>query len=113
MRYSKSFWLQAVLVAAVGTGTGLAYKQHKQAEIDWQATHYRLHEDASYSLRSGVPFQSQFYLDADGRRIDVPTPEGVEVDYQGATWWSVEDSGRMHLWTEDRIEVFPRIEVGT
>ncbi len=105
----KNIWFQLALVAVVGTGVGLVYKQHRQAELDWHKSHSRLNETVSFPMLTGIPFGKQFFLDAEGMRIDVPPPDNREIDYRGATWWSIEDTGRMHLWNQDRVEVWPKL----
>lgn len=109
MRLLAKPWLQFLVVALVGVGVGLAYRTHREAEVTWSATHYRLDERIGFPMSRGIPFRQQYILDAQGRRIEVPLEDGQEIDFNGATWWNVDESGRMRIWSEDRVEVFPTL----
>ncbi len=110
MHLPRSLASQAIITLLVGATSGAAYKHYAQADSHWNSTHYRLDERATFSLGSGLPFSSQFFMGARGERIDVPSPKGVELDYGSATWWSIEETGRMHLWDANRIEVYPVLQ---
>jgi hypothetical protein len=104
--------VQFLLVGALGAGLGFAYRTHRTAEKAWSSTHYRLDERVGFPMSRGIPFGQQFILDAEGGRIEVPLPEGQEIDFNGATWWSVDGSGRMRTWNKERVEVFPTLLSG-
>lgn len=105
----KNLYVQLAVIAVLGGSIGLRWKQHRVAEAEWHATHYRLHEKANFPLAKGFPFREQFFVTDAGERVVVPLKDGRTVDRNGATWWSVEDSGRMRLFGEDREEVFPTV----
>lgn len=109
MRLLKNLWGQLLIVAALGTAVGLAYQRHRAAEVKWSSTHYRLDETVGYPMSRGIPFRQQYILDAEGNRIDVPLKDGQQIDFNGATWWSIDESGRMRTWNEEQVEVFPKL----
>ena len=109
MRALKNPWIQLVVVVALGVGVGLWYREHRAARTAWASTHYRLDETIGFPLSQGIPFGQQYLLDAAGERIAMPLEEGQELELDGATWWSVDESGRMRIWNEERVEVFPTL----
>jgi hypothetical protein len=109
MRILANPWAQILIVALLGAGVGLAYRSHRGRETAWAATHYRLDESIGFPMSRGIPFRQQYILDAEGRRIEVPLGEGQEIDFNGASWWNVDETGRMRTWREDRVEVFPTV----
>lgn len=112
MRYLRSFKVQFLLIATLGVCTSQLYSQHKRVELNWRATHFHLDEKAGYSALQGLPFDRQYFLDASGDRIDVPTAPEEQINYNGAIWWSIDPSGQMRLWSDDRVEVFPSLVKG-
>ena len=112
MQLPRLPWLEILLAAALGTGSGWAYRAHRAAEAAWTERHYRLDESIGFPAGRagpGIPFRQQHVFGAGGERIDVPLPPGQELDVHGATWWSLDETGRMRLWNEARDEVFPTV----
>lgn len=112
MRILADFWAQILAVALLGAGVGLAYRSHRVRETAWASTHYRLNEKVGFPMSRGIPFRQQYVLDAEGGRIEVPVGDGQEIDFSGATWWNVDETGRMRTWNEERVEVFPTLLSG-
>lgn len=109
MRLLKNLWGQLLIVAALGIAVGLAYRRHRATEVEWSSTHYRWDETVGFPMSRGIPFRQQYFLDTEGKRIEIPLEDGQRIDLNGATWWSVDESGHMRTWNEERVEVFPQL----
>lgn len=107
IRLPSTLWAQLALVAIAGGSAGMIYRHQANVETEWLKTHYRLNEAMSFPLHKGISFEQQHLIDGTGQRINLPLPEGRAVDYNGATWWRVDESGRMRFWNEAREEVSP------
>ncbi len=109
MRLLKNPWAQFLIVSVLGICVGLIYRHYRATEVAWSSTHYRLDETVGVPMIRAIPFRQQYILDAEGKRIEVPLKEGQEIDFNGAMWWNVDESGRMRTWNEERVEVFPKL----
>jgi hypothetical protein len=107
MRFLRSPWSELAFAALLGTASGLAYRLHRAAADTWSAAHHRLDERVGLPASTAIPFRRRFVLGAGGERIDLPLPEGHGLDLHGAAWWSVDATGRLRTWNEERVEVFP------
>lgn len=108
MQLLKHPLVQLGLVISLGGALGLAYRLHREGEQEWQASHYRISQKASFPLVEGLPFVQQYYIDETGTRVEVPLPSGQRLELAAAAWWQLADTGEMRFWSEERDPVYPR-----
>jgi hypothetical protein len=82
--------------------------RHRSAEAEWRRTHYR--RAGRFPLEVSSPSCVPFLVDAEGDDWRVPIDETrYAVEWGSAEWFTLEPSGRMRYFDEERREVFPRV----
>ena len=99
-----------LFMASSGLLAGYLYRKHREAEIAWHATHFRMDRQAPLPSRLAadcVPHVVHagerwplIHQPGDPRTYVLPSPED-------AAWWALEDDGLVRYWNEDRREIFP------
>jgi len=102
------FWHVLSALIILGLAAGAIYKHHRQTEIDWHRTHFRMNDKAPVPVSPRGDFQLHI-ITAEGERVLLRSPNGdtyfQSVPAEPAAWFSVDEDGRLRYFDEDRNEV--------